>query len=204
MIRGDSKEYDLIEKAIQHYSPSSDYILSLEIGVREGLSSKIIMDTFNKIHPNKQYYHIGIDPYGNLKYKHYDNTEAYTADYTNDMYETAKKDFVNYRNFFLLKMTDKDYMEKFYNGYPVYEQDRLLCDKYDFVHLDGPHTTLDVVNETIFFAPRIKHKGIIVYDDYKTFDFSLIEMTLKAHSFKEILVGRNKIIYEKQKKEDNN
>jgi hypothetical protein len=31
-----------------------------------------------------------------------------------------------------------------------------FADKYDFVHIDGPHTTLDVVNETIFFAPRIK------------------------------------------------
>ena len=199
MIRGDSKEYELIEKAIRHYSPDSNYILSLEIGVREGLSSKIIMDTFNNLNPNKQYYHIGIDPYGNLKYKHYDNVDAYTADYTNDMYEIAKKDFVNYRNFFLLKMTDKDYMEKFYNGFPIYEQHKLLCDKYDFVHIDGPHTTLDVVNETIFFAPRMKNKGIIVYDDYKTFDFSLIEMTLKAHNFKELLVGKNKIVYEKEK-----
>ena len=62
MIRGDSKEYELIEKAIRHYSPDSNYILSLEIGVREGLSSKIIMDTFNNLHPNKPYYHIGIDP----------------------------------------------------------------------------------------------------------------------------------------------
>jgi hypothetical protein len=67
MIKGDSKEYELIEKAIHHYSPDSNYILSLEIGDREGLSSKIIMDTFNNLHPNNLISY-GIDPYGNFKY----------------------------------------------------------------------------------------------------------------------------------------
>ena len=29
--------------------------------------------------------HIGIDPYGNLKYQHYDNHEPLRYDYTDDM-----------------------------------------------------------------------------------------------------------------------
>jgi len=198
-IQGDSIEYELIEQAIKRYSPdlNTDYFLTLEIGVREGLSSKIIMDNFSKYHFNRPYYHIGIDPYGNLKYKHYDNKEAYTADYTNDMYEMCRKDFINYRNFFLLKITDKDYMKRFYSGFPVYENKKTLCTHYDLVHLDGPHTTLDVIHETIFFAARMKPKGIIIYDDYKTFDFSIIELVLKTCKFEKILAGQNKIIYEK-------
>ena len=33
----------------------------------------------------KKHWHIGIDPYGNLTYQHYDKKESITADYTNNM-----------------------------------------------------------------------------------------------------------------------
>ena len=77
MIKGDSSEYDLLEK---WSSLNCDGYKTLEIGVREGLGSKIIMD-------NAENYmmHIGIDPYANLKYQHYDNHEPLTYDYTDDM-----------------------------------------------------------------------------------------------------------------------
>ena len=42
----------------------NNYKLSCEIGVREGLGSKIILDS---LQPHEHY---GIDPYGNLKYQH--------------------------------------------------------------------------------------------------------------------------------------
>lgn len=198
MIRGDSSEYDLIELAIKEYKPVADtYYSSIEIGVREGLGSQIIMDSFHKFHKDRPYYHIGVDPYGNLKYKHYDNNDAYTADYTNDMYEMCKKDFVNYRNFFLLKMTDRDYMTRFSDGLPIYEEKEMLISKYDFIHLDGPHTTIAVLEETFFFLPRLKSKGIIVFDDYVTFDFTAVDMLLSMHKCLVKYRGNNKIIYEK-------
>ena len=77
MIRGDSSEYDLLEK---WSSINCNGFKTVEIGVREGLGSKIIMD-------NAENYkmHIGIDPYGNLKYQHYDDHEPLTYDYTDDM-----------------------------------------------------------------------------------------------------------------------
>ena len=67
MIKGDSVEYDLLEK---WSSLNCDGFKTVEIGVREGLGSKIIMD-------NAENYmmHIGIDPYANLNYQHYDDSK---------------------------------------------------------------------------------------------------------------------------------
>jgi hypothetical protein len=43
MIRGDSKDYNLLDSWVKGLKITSN-ILSCEIGVREGLGSKIIMD----------------------------------------------------------------------------------------------------------------------------------------------------------------
>jgi hypothetical protein len=37
--------------------------------------------------------HVGVDPYANLNYQHYDNTGSYTCDYTDEMCEQMLKDF---------------------------------------------------------------------------------------------------------------
>ena len=55
MIRGDSKEYELLEKWTKDFD--CDGWKTVEIGVREGLGSKIMMENC------KNYFmHIGIDP----------------------------------------------------------------------------------------------------------------------------------------------
>ena len=48
MIRGDSSEYELLNKwaAETPVFDSPDTIITCEIGVREGLGSKVIMDVF--------------------------------------------------------------------------------------------------------------------------------------------------------------
>ena len=91
MIRGDSQDYNLLDNWIRSIKLKSDNVLTCEIGVREGLGSKIIMDGMR---PNrlKNYTHIGVDPYGNLNYQHYDNSPSYTADYTNEMRLQLEKD----------------------------------------------------------------------------------------------------------------
>ena len=86
MIRGDSKEYELLEKWTKDFD--CDGYKTVEIGVREGLGSKIMMDNCKN-----SFMHIGIVPYNNLKYQHYDNGPAYTADYTNEMRDQLLKDF---------------------------------------------------------------------------------------------------------------
>jgi hypothetical protein len=72
MIRGDSSDYELLSKWTKGFDCQG--YKSCEIGVREGLGSKIIMD--NVVN---NYIHVGVDPYGNLKYQHYDNTGEYTC-----------------------------------------------------------------------------------------------------------------------------
>ena len=137
MIRGDSTEYELLEK---WSSLNCDGFKTVEIGVREGLGSKIIMD-------NAENYmmHIGIDPYANLKYQHYDNHEPLTYDYTNAMRDTMIKDFESYRGKFkFCNMTDKKFM--------IENADFSI--QYALVHFDGPHMTRDVLTEAVFFASR--------------------------------------------------
>ena len=45
-----------------------DFYLSVEIGVREGYGSHVIMENLK----NKNHFHIGIDPYGDILYDHVD------------------------------------------------------------------------------------------------------------------------------------
>ena len=59
--------YELLEKWAKDFDCQG--YKSCEIGVRKGLGSKIIMD--NVIN---NYIHVGVDPYANLKYQHYDRT----------------------------------------------------------------------------------------------------------------------------------
>jgi hypothetical protein len=88
MIRGDSGEYDLLTKWA-NFDCEGNY--SCEIGVREGLGSKIIMDNIKN-----NFIHIGVDPYGNLNYQHYDTSPSYTADYTDEMRDRLVEDMKPY------------------------------------------------------------------------------------------------------------
>jgi len=200
MIRGDSSEYELLQKWIKDYkfNLNQEYILTCEIGVREGLGSKIIMDEVITHRTGKPYYHIGIDPYGNLNYQHYDSSRSYQADYTNEMYEQCVKDFQDYKNFTLLKLTDIEFMKRYLDGIPTFEHSAFqLLTTYDFIHFDGPHTTKDVLREVIFFADRSKKNTKFAFDDYKLYDYELMERVLKKWNFKKVDFGANKICYEK-------
>lgn len=200
MIRGDSSEYELLQKCIKNYkyNLNQEYILTCEIGVREGLGSKIIIDEVHNSKTGKPHYHIGIDPYGNLKYQHYDESGFYQADYTNDMYIQCVKDFIDYKNFTLFKLSDVEFMKRYVDGIPTYDYSSFqVLNIYDFVHFDGPHTTKDVLREVIFFADRSKQNTRFVFDDYKLFDFELIERVLRKWNFNRIDYGQHKICYER-------
>ena len=150
MIEGDSKEYEIIREACQ--SLRGDDFFTAEIGVRRGLGSKLILDELTF----KKHWHIGIDPYGNLNYQHYDNKKSTTADYTNDMKHQLIKD-LDYKNFTLFQMEDEEFMKRFEDGVPIYRDQKELRNKYDLVHFDGPHKSIDVIKESIFlFSPNPK------------------------------------------------
>ena len=182
MIRGDSTEYELIQKWCET-SPwkGKEFATSLEIGIREGMGTKIILDTF------KPHIHIGIDPYGNLEYQHYDSSGAYRCDYTDDMYHQMMIDFKDYSNFQMYKMTDIDFMNRHHFMGP-----------YHFVHFDGPHMTIDVIREAVHFADRAEVGTRFVFDDYPKYNMSHIADMLGYWNFRILEKGTNKICLEKQ------
>jgi hypothetical protein len=184
MIRGDSSDYDLLDKWTKGFDCMG--YKTCEIGVREGLGSKIILDnTVNS------YIHVGVDPYGNLKYQHYDNTGEYTCDYTDDMRDTMLNDFKPYRNqgrFTLCNMTDTQFMNETEHRFSTFA----------FVHFDGPHMTKDVMTEAVWFANRSESGARFVFDDYKKYNMALIAQVLELYNFKVIESGKNKCLLEKQ------
>lgn len=184
-IRGDSKEYDLLKRWCETSKLKSplDKVqsgMTCEIGVREGLGSKIILESFNPI------CHHAVDPYGNLEYQHYDDGPAYTCDYTDAMYRQMLIDFSEYDNFLPWKMTDTRYMQMFHH-----------ITHYDFVHFDGPHMTRDVLREAIWFADRSDIGTRFVFDDYPKYDMNLITHVLMKWGFKQHETGENKLCLEK-------
>ena len=183
MIRGDSTDYNLLDKWTKGFDCQG--YKTCEIGVREGLGSKIIMD--NVVN---SYIHVGVDPYGNLKYQHYDDTGAYTCDYTDDMRDTMLNDFKPYLNqgkFTLCNMTDTKFMNDTEHRHSTFA----------FVHFDGPHMTKDVMTEAVWFANRSVKGTRFVFDDYKKYNTALIAQVLEFYNFKVMELGKNKCLLEK-------
>ena len=183
MIRGDSSDYELLEKWTKDFNCQG--FKSCEIGVREGLGSKIIMDNLVN-----NYIHVGVDPYGNLEYQHYDNTGKYRCDYTDEMRDTMLSDFKPYRNqgkFTLCNMTDVRFMNDTEHRFSTFA----------FVHFDGPHMTKDVLTEAIWFADRSAPNTRFVFDDYPKYNMEVIRKCLAFYGFKGADSGNNKCLLEK-------
>ena len=199
MIKGDSSDYQLLIEAVTSSFKliPGDYYLSCEIGVREGLGSQLMMDAAAKKNGLSPH-HIGIDPYGNLKYAHYDDNKPYVADYTNQMKTQVKRDLGDYTNFHLIDTTDKEYMQRFWDGFPIYNDTPMLLDKYSCVHFDGPHKTTDVLRQALFFCDRSHVGTTFCFDDYKKYNMELIECVCMEHGFKEIKKGDQKKVLRKE------
>ena len=198
MIKGDSTEYHLITEQIGKLK-LGQVTLTCEIGLREGLGSKIIMDAILDSKP-KLYKHIAVDPYNNLFYKHYDDSDKYTSDYTEDMKQrTVSYLYQNYPEFDFFHMTDDYYFKTMGEGHQfVLNQQLVLFGLYQVVHLDGPHTTKAVIDELSFFIPRMTSKGLIIIDDYTDLQMGIVDMLLKTYNFNVAEEGDNKIIYQKE------
>ena len=198
MIKGDSTEYHLITEQIGKLK-LDQVTLTCEIGLREGLGSKIIMDAILDSKP-KLYKHIAVDPYNNLSYEHYDNEGSVVAGYTEEMKQkTVHYLYQNYPEFDFFHMTDDYYFKTMGEGHQfVLNQQLVLFGLYQVVHLDGPHTTKAVIDELSFFIPRMASKGLIIIDDYTDLQMGIVDMLLKTYNFNVAVKGDNKIIYQKE------
>tara|TARA_R100001015_G_C4633946_1_gene199606 strand:+ start:2816 stop:3415 length:600 start_codon:yes stop_codon:yes gene_type:complete len=198
VIKGDSSEYHLITKHIGSLN-IEQVTLTCEIGLREGLGSKLIMDAVRD-HKPQLYKHIAIDPYNNLNYQHYDNKASVVADYTEEMKQkTVCELYQNYPEFDFYHMTDDYYFKTMHEGHQFNVNDNLmLYGLYKVVHFDGPHTTKDVINELNFFIPRSDSKAVFIIDDYQHLQMGIVDMLLKTYNFSVVEKGDNKIIYQKE------
>tara|TARA_Y100001973_G_C5172948_1_gene320159 strand:+ start:945 stop:1592 length:648 start_codon:yes stop_codon:yes gene_type:complete len=204
-IEGDSREYDLLAAHCETLGrelskEKRPILLTAEIGVRKGLSTKIIMEY---IRPNYSglHFHIGIDPYGDLIYEHYDKIKATKLDYDEKMLLEFRKDFAEQKRFSHMHMTDKVFMEKYYYGVEFYHESKTyLLNEYGLVHFDGPHKTTDVINEAVFFAERAAPGAIFIFDDWKTYNTHLIRQVLNEYDFEFISNGERKMIMKKNDK----
>ena len=198
MIKGDSSEYHLITKHIGKLKIDRA-TLSCEIGLREGLGSKIIMDAVREHKPNL-YKHIAIDPYNNLSYEHYDNEGSVVAGYTEEMKQrTVSYLYQNYPEFDFYHMTDDYYFKTMGDGHQLgLFNNMMLFGLYKVVHFDGPHTTEAVIQELNFFIPRSDTKALFIIDDYKDLRMGIVDMLLKTYNFNVAEKGDNKIIYQKE------
>jgi len=187
MIEGDSEEYNILIEACE--SLTTDNLLTAEIGVRKGLGSKLILMNLQ----HKKHWHLGIDPYGNLDYQHYDNSSSYIADYTNTMKKQLIKD-LDYPNFTLYQLGDDEFMNRFSDGVPIYREKKEILYNYDLVHFDGPHKTIDVIKEAIFFGERSRQGSVFVFDDYPKFDMdAVLKIIVNEYGFMLLKQGKNKI-----------
>jgi hypothetical protein len=192
MIRGDSTDYDLLDKWSKDFDCQG--YKTCEIGVREGLGSKIIMDNVRN-----NYIHVGVDPYGDLVYQHCDDQPnrqwighepGVAPTYPDSMRDQMLYDFKSYRNegrFTLCNMTDTKFMN----------DTEHKNSKFAFVHFDGPHMTRDVITEAIWFANRSAHHTRFVFDDHNEYAMSVIANSLLYFDFKTKEMGKNKCLLEK-------
>jgi hypothetical protein len=197
MIEGDSIEYELLERCCKLIKNENPF--TCEIGVRLGKGSKTILESLK----DKNHWHIGIDPYGDIDYEHFDkdsnvrHTSGKSPTYPNDM-KLQLVQSLNYSNYSLFQMSDEDFMNRFCDGVPVYNKgEKKIYNKYDLVLLDGPHKTIDLLKELVFFGERLVNNGFIILDDYESFKFDLLIKVAELIDIKPMHIAKNKIIMRK-------
>ena len=196
MIEGDSLEYEVFEEAISNLS--NPIGATIEIGVRRGMGSKMIIDSFRKHHPNVKLNHLGIDPYGNIEYNPDETHKNVRLDYTNDMKRDALLDFTKeYPEFNLVCLEDTEFFDRYADGYPIYDQYKIMLSKYDVVHFDGPHDVASILNEVNFFHQRKAKECIFVFDDVQSYPHDKVDVYLKhiLQGYKLIHLGSRKAVY---------
>jgi len=198
MIQGDSSEYELLKKWCDTlpFFEEPQSVTTCEIGVRQGLGSQIIMMSILSRLKKINYQHYAIDPYGDLKYKHFDGKAKWLQNgvwseeaptYSNEMRDQMVKDFSKNPYFKFYNMTDIEYMNIF----------NLSKTIYDLVFLDGPHTTKDILREVIWFAERSRKGSRIILDDYTLCNFEVVRAAISYWDFKDIEKGDNKVCFER-------
>lgn len=172
--------------------------LSCEIGLRRGGGTKVILDAFMENEDKRV--HVCIDPYGNIIYN--DIVGPHRSDYTDDMKNETLAELYRYAfdhriNILFFNMEDSEFYQRFFDGVPVYDQEKIMMNKYCFVHVDGQHDTESVRLAAVFFIPRVSMRGVIAYDNTDHYDHSPIHELMITNKFIMVEDVMNKKIYKR-------
>jgi hypothetical protein len=198
-IYDNGRDYYVLANAVDliHDVPG----MTIEIGLREGGGSKIIIDGLLKHHNRRV--HVAIDPYGLLPYNLTDNKTVLSedSDYSNTMmYRTLEAlcAYVKTKpiDFLFYPLEDVEFFRIFKDGVPFYNKGKKqLLNKYALVYFDGPHTTEQTLVETEWFSERVSPGTIFVYDDVKFYKHDVITEFLFQRCWKIITISETKIAY---------
>lgn len=192
----DSFEYEILINAVKKIKNVNG--LTCEIGVREGGSSKIILENLKETNQNKV--HIAIDPFGNIDYEHWENRKE-KIDYTNTMKNEMLKNLytycsVNNMECIYLPLEDNEFFKRYSDGIPIYNEHKYIINDYALVFFDGPHTTELIKKEFDFFYNKIPKGGIIIFDDINQYPhMDKLDNYIKLKDFEILEKGYYKISY---------
>jgi cephalosporin hydroxylase len=191
----DSEEYDILTNAVTSTNNIPGF--TLEIGVRKGGSSKLIIENSlsTKIH-------IAVDPFGNIDYTHFES-QVVKLDYTNKMKNTMLAEMYKFcsetnRECLFFPLEDTEFFNRFADGVPVYSESKSLINEYSLVFLDGPHSVSAVLTEFDFFKTRMRRGAMIVFDDIDQYPhMESVDEYVRENNFIIAEKGNRKISYMK-------
>lgn len=162
----DSFDYNILVEACEKASLIDG--LTCEIGLYKGGSTYKIMNKMKelgKIRP-----HIGIDPYGNIEYVHWEKLRDKNISYTNQTRNITLSNLYiwcsqNNYPFIFFNMEDTEFFSRFPTGVPIYDESKYIINSYSLVFYDGPHSVESVRTEIDFFKDRTPIGGCWVFDD---------------------------------------
>lgn len=158
--------------------------LSCEIGLRRAGGTKVMLDAFKANDDPRT--HVCIDPYGNIIYN--DIVGAHRSDYTNDMRNQTLADLYRYAgdhrlNVLFFNLEDSEFYHRFWDGVPIYEEEKIMVNEYCCVHVDGQHDLPSVMKAAEFFSSRMPRNAVIFFDNTDHYDHSTVHDFLLTKDF---------------------
>jgi hypothetical protein len=215
----DSQEYEILYHAALQVKGVPGAVV--EIGTRRGGSAKLIIDALAQNNDTNRSMFC-IDPYGNIEIEctnmnitHHipgvqvegdplskELTKPLRFDYDNTMRNRIIPSLYYYAynkglNFTFFCMEDSEFINRFSDGVPVYNNFKTLENTYALVFFDGPHHNDAVDLETKFFLERSTIGTMFVADDIWMYDHERFEQMIYAQGFEVFEKGQVKASYKK-------
>lgn len=183
--------------------------LSVEVGVREGGASELILRTVDQYAvtgPGHRTTHVCIDPYGNIPYADRDGRVVPGFGYDEKMRRTAQASLSTIArsldtDLLFMPMEDSEFFSKFSKGVPIYAAgEKRVENRYRLVHIDGPHAYMPVADAAHFFGERMTLGGCLVFDNINYYDHGAIHReVLEPLGFELLHVGEAKALHRRVK-----